>query len=183
MTRYLYATGFALVVATSAAAQPAPVLGKTVQVEFTGREPRNQAGFQIAYDLPIQQGDRFRVQMDPVGGVKMTLLAQAWRTAVVHHESSTSGPRIDWTVREGLPGRSARITIHSVDVGSVNLRITRLMADGTEYPAAGTPATPGTPPTPAAGPGVDERLRRLEAENAEIRRQLAEILRRLDAKK
>ncbi len=183
MTRYLLAAGLALVAATSAPAQPTPVLGKTTQIEFTGREPKNQAGFQIAYDFPIQQGDRFRVQMDPVGGVKMTLLAQAWRTPVVHHESSTSGPKIDWTVREGLPGRAARITIHSQDVGSVNVRIVRLMADGTEYPTAGTPATTASPPVTAGGSSVDDRLRRLEAENAEIRRQLAEILRRLDQKK
>ncbi len=170
MTRLAAAALLGLALAAAAAtAQPAPPYGKVIEVEFTERSPTGLANadtsrsgaYYSAAILNIEQGDRFRIEMSPVGGVEMNLHVQVEKAAgtgfAAHESSPFSKTGIDWTQEKGIPGKRAKITLYSYSVGKVNVRITKIGAND---------------PPPDAKDGKDALIEKLRAENAELRKQL-----------
>ncbi len=178
MTRSCLLAAVAILTASVAVARPPTVTyGKSFEVEITQQSMRAGAGLEFVLPtLEFKQGERLRFEVDPVGGAEMTLYVEIETPA--SYPLGTSGPgsgTVNWTTK-GLPGREARARVRSNVAGLVNVRITKVGA--AEPGPAADPGTPATPP-----PGLDARVRRLEEQNAEISRQLAEIRRLLEQKK
>lgn len=168
MFRTLLSTIALLVFAASAHAQPA--LGKPFQVEFTDKlqklDPTNSRTpiWTLQADYPIEQGDRFRIEMEPVGGVELklrvVLLRDGGKGMFVEHEVSNKGSKIDWTNAKGLPGKHVRIYLQSHDLGKVNVRITKVgVNDSTDE--------------------KDAEIKKLKDENAALKKDLADLKQQL----
>lgn len=178
MTRTIAASLLGVaILATTALAQNGVPYGKSVQIEFTERHPTGHAnadssrtsGYYTAVVVPVEQGDKFRIEMSPVGGVEMKLHAQVEQVngnrTVPHESSEFTKNGIDWTTEKGIPGRRAKITLWSWNAGKVNVRISKI---GINDPAPGT------------ADAKDTVIEQLRTENAELRKQLDAQKKQLD---
>ena len=135
-----------------------PPLGKKTLVEFT-KDTTNEGGWRLLeFDYPIDQGDRFRIEAEPVRGAVVRLRAEVWRdNGQSFHPFETfprEAPRVNWTMTQPLPGSKARIRLLSDSTGKFMVRISKV----------GMPAVP------------DERdalIKKLRDEIVELRKQLA----------
>lgn len=153
-------TAAACAIAAPAIAQ-APKLGAVTQVEITPKAPNfgHVGWYALEFVYPIEQGDQFRIQVEPVKGAEMRLFwkVQKYTTAWEDLEKNlVSVGKIDATMTKGVPGKRARILVFSDSVGKVNVRISKV---GDE---------------PAADP-KDEKIKKLEDENAALKKELAEM--------
>lgn len=170
MTRSLSAVAAVIVLAAPAAAQT-PKIGTPTQIEFTANKKS------LEFEYPIQQGDRFRIQVEPVKGAEMGFLVTVYKDTgdgfAVHDATARQAfmGKIDHTNAKGLPGKRVKITVACNVVGKANILIAK----------AGEPA---------ADDPKDVKIKKLEDENAalkkdlaDLKQQLAEIRKLLEAKK
>ncbi len=192
MTRFATAALLGIALAAGPTAAQPPQLGKSTRVEFTEKHPflyQNNSLRGMNFDYAIDQGDTFSVEATSVGGVPMQFGVTVFRAAGAgvfeEHEKAPVGAALNWEGKKGIPGRVARIRLECEPLGTVNVLITRLDAQGKAYPAPGAVPGLGTPAPKGgtAGPSLEERVQRLEAQNADIARQLDAIRRLLEQKK
>ncbi|MBA4066468.1 MAG: hypothetical protein C0501_22710 [Isosphaera sp.] len=159
MRTYLTAAA-ALWLAAPAAAQ-APKLGVQTQVEFADKTPKGGTlGWRMfVFEYPIGQGDRFRVEAEPVGGAEMMLYAAVEKETGDGFEqvgNADLAGKVDYTNPKGLPGKRARVVLYSADVGKVNVRVTKVGVEPADDPR-------------------DATIKKLEGENAALRKELADV--------
>lgn len=152
-------TAIALLAPAAGAAQPE--LGKTFQIEITERANFGPAENLYVITLPVEQGDKFRIEMSPVGGAAIAMRIEVYSADGKLVDSSDGRTtKVDWEMTKGVPGKKALIHVRSDALGKVNVRITK----------AGAPAVDLR----------DEEIRKLRAENAELKKKLDEQQKQID---
>jgi hypothetical protein len=149
-----------------AAADEAPPLGKKAQVAITKETPNAGGWYVLEFDYPIEQGDRFRIEAEPVRGAVVRLRAEVWReNGDAFHPFETfprePGSKVNWTMAKPLPGSKARVRLHSDSTGKFLVRISKV----------------GMPPV---ADERDETIKKLRAEVAQLRELLAEQKKELE---
>ncbi len=172
MTRIATALAALAGLAAAPATAQTPVLGKSTQFEFTESQPKRGTGRVYEFPLSVQQGDKYRFQLQPVGGAKI-------ETTIFVHQSAGNGKykligtspnqvAQDWTMPDPASA-PLKVNIVGYSLGKVNLLVTKVGPNGPT-------AAPG-------GDGADALVEQLRAENALLRRQVDELRRLLDQKK
>ncbi len=182
-TRSVLAAVAAAFLAAPAAAQP-PKLGTQTQAEFTGKEPGmlqigrlDYSAYKVKlYEYPIEPGDRFRIEMESVGGIEMGFCVFVFKDSPggfipLDNSPEAEKGKLDWTMPKAAPGKKIKIFVGCTDVGKVNLRISKV----------GDKA--GDDPKDAENKKLKDENATLRKELAEMKAQLADIKRLLEKKK
>lgn len=135
-----------------------PTLGVKTQVEI-GRDTANGGGwYWLEFDYPIEQGDRFQIEVEPVRGAVVRLRAEVWRE---HGQGFTpfegtpqEAGKIHWTMSKPLPGSTARIRVISDSTGKFQVKFSKVGAPPVQDPR-------------------DKLITRLQAEIEQLRKQIA----------
>ncbi len=151
----------ALCLAPSVAAQ-APKLGVQSQIEYTDKTPIGIGGWkQLEFIYPITQGDKLRVQVEPFRGADMKFWVAvhndaggAWGT----HQLTSSGgeAKIDMTLEKGLPGKKVKVIVFCNVAGKANVLISKVGDEPADDPK-------------------DAKIKKLETENASLKKKLDEM--------
>ncbi len=171
-TRFVLAAVAAACLALPASAQ-APKIGTQTLIEYTEKTPSTGGYHYMDFPYAIEQGDKFRIQVEAFKGADMTFWVVVYQDGGKMHEmtSHNGSAKIDFTMTKGLPGRKASIRIGSKTPGKVNVLIRKVGEEPADEPK-------------------DAEIKKLKDENAalkkkldEMQRQLADIKRLLEKKK
>jgi hypothetical protein len=154
----LFALAFSAFLLTPAAdTDQGPPLGKKTLVEITKDTPNAGGWYVLEYDYPIDQGDRLRIEVEPVRGAVVRLRAEVWRENGDSFHPFETGPqevrKVSWSMAKPLPGSRARVRLLSDSTGKFQVGVSKV----------------GGPP---AADERDEQMKKLRAENADLRKQL-----------
>lgn len=148
----------ALLLSSSIVPDEAPPLGTKKIITIPKDAPNAGGWFVLEFDYPIEQGDRFRIDVEPVRMAVMRLRVEVYRENGQSFHPFETGPqevhKVSWSMTKPLPGSTARVRILSDSTGKINVGISKI----------------GGPP---AVDERDETIKKLRAEIEELKRQLA----------
>ena len=112
-----------------------PKVGKVTTIEFVEGMKRGNR-YKYEFTLPIQQGDRFRFRINPVGDAHIPtavrIVKPNQRGDRNAYEESDSFKTLDYTMKFVPGGNTVRIQILSPDLGAVMVEIIKVEIDKPE---------------------------------------------------
>ena len=113
------------------------------------------------FTLPMEQGEKFKFEVKPLNGVAMSVRVEVSTEDGKPFLASPYGPTVNWAMNQGAPGESLKVVVRASAAAKAHLTVESL----------DNPVKKDSPPS---------KLKDLEAENAALKKRIAELEKKLN---